>query len=359
MSGNTFGRVFRLTTFGESHGLGIGGIVDGCPPGIPLTEEDVQKELDKRRPGKNIGSTSRQEEDKVRFLSGIFKGKTTGTPIGFFIENRGHRSKDYDRLKDIFRPGHADYTYFKKYGIRDYRGGGRSSARETVARVVGGAIAQKILNLCGIKVYVYTKALGGIEAEVISPKEAEELPFYAPDPSVVTLWQERIEEVKQKGDSIGGVVEVVAEGVPPGLGEPVFDKLDARIAYALMGVGAVKAVEIGIGVEASELLGSENNDPITKDGFLKNNSGGILGGISTGQNIVARATIKPIPSISIPQKTINEKGEEVILKIEGRHDVCAIPRINPVLKAMMCLVLVDMLLLQMPVETFKQKLGEK
>ena len=359
MSGNTFGRVFRLTTFGESHGPGIGGVVDGCPPGIPLTEEEIQKELEKRRPGKGVGSTTRQEEDKVILLSGVFEGKTTGTPIGFFIQNKGHRSKDYEKLKDVFRPGHADYTYFKKYGIRDYRGGGRSSARETAARVVGGAIAQKILNLYGIKVYVYTKALGGIEAEVISPKEAEDQPFYAPDPSVVSLWQERIEEVRQKGDSIGGVVEIVAKGVPPGLGEPVFDKLDARIAYALMGVGAVKAVEIGVGVEASELLGSENNDPITKDGFLTNNAGGILGGISTGQDIIARATIKPIPSISIPQKTINERGEEVTLRIGGRHDVCAIPRINPVLKAMMCLVLADMLLLQMPIEIFKEKLGEK
>ncbi len=359
MSGNTFGRVFRLTTFGESHGPGIGGVVDGCPPGIPLSEEEIQKALDKRKPGTGLGSSPRKEEDRVKILSGVFNGVTTGTPIGFFVENKGHRSKDYEDLKEVFRPGHADYTYFKKYGIRDYRGGGRASARETVARVVGGAIAEKVLNVYGIEVYVYTKELGGIEAEVISPKEAENLAFYAPDPSVITLWQKKIEEIKQKGDSIGGIVEVVAEGVPAGLGEPVFDKLDARIAYAFMGVGAVKAVEIGIGVEAAELVGSENNDPILRKGFAKNNAGGILGGISTGQNIVARATIKPIPSISIPQKTINTKGEETTVIIKGRHDVCAIPRINPVLKAMMCLTLADMLLLHIPIETFKQKIGER
>ncbi len=356
MDSNTFGRIFRLTTFGESHGIGIGGVIDGCPPGIPLNEKDIQKVLEKRRPGSSAASTKRKERDKVSLLSGIFAGITTGTPIGFFVKNEGHRSKDYEKLKNVFRPGHADYSYFKKYGIRDFRGGGRASARETVARVVGGAIAEKVLEVYGIKVYVYTKNLGGIEAEVISPKEAEDLPYYAPDPSVISLWQKRIEEVKERGDSVGGVVEIVAEGVPPGLGEPVFDKLDARIAYALMGVGAVKAVEIGVGVEAAELLGSENNDPITKDGFIQNNAGGILGGISTGQDIVARATVKPIPSISIPQKSINTKGEDVSITIEGRHDVCAIPRINSVLKAMMCLTLVDMLLLQIPVENFKQKL---
>jgi len=346
MSGNTFGRVFRLTTFGESHGIGLGGVIDGCPPGIKLSEEDIQKELEKRRPGKNIGSTARSEKDKVQLLSGIFEGYTTGTPIGFFIKNEDQRPKDYSHIKDIFRPGHADFTYDAKYGIRDYRGGGRSSGRETVSRVVGGAIAQKFLKTKGIDFFAYTKELGGIAAEVISPKTAEELPFFAPDPSVVELWKERIEEIKKQGDSIGGIVEVQVSGVPPGLGEPVFDKLDARLAYAVMSVGAVKAVEIGAGIEAAHLTGSQNNDYFTKDGFTSNNAGGILGGISSGQIIIVRAAVKPIPSISIPQKTINKRGQEVSLQIKGRHDVSAIPRIVPVIKAMVALTIADMYLLQ-------------
>ncbi len=346
MCGNTFGKIFRLTTFGESHGVGLGGVVDGCPSGLELSEEDIQKELEKRRPGTHIGSTTRSEKDKVRLFSGIFEGKTTGTPIGFFIENQDHRPKDYSHIKDIFRPGHGDFTYEAKYGIRDYRGGGRASGRETVSRVVGGAIAQKFLSSKGIKIIAYTKELGGITAEVIAPQTAEELPFFAPDPSVIDLWKERVEEVKKEGDSIGGIVEVQAMGVPPGLGEPVFDKLDARLAYAIMGIGAVKAVEIGAGFEAAQLKGSQNNDYITKEGFLSNNAGGVLAGISSGQPIVVRATIKPIPSISLPQKTINTRGQEVSLHIKGRHDVSAIPRIVPVIKAMVALTLADMYLLQ-------------
>ena len=346
MSGNTFGRIFRLTTFGESHGIGLGGVIDGCPPGLPLSEEDIQLELNKRRPGKKIGSTARSEKDKVEILSGIFEGYTTGTPIGFFIKNEDHRPRDYSHIKDIYRPGHADFTYEAKYGIRDYRGGGRASGRETVSRVVGGAVAQKFLSLKGIKFFAYTKEMGGISAEVISPQSAEELPFFAPDPSVIDLWTERVEEVKKLGDSIGGIVEVQVHGVPPGLGEPVFDKLDARLAYAVMGIGAVKAVEIGAGFEAAQLLGSQNNDPITKDGFESNHAGGILGGISNGQPIIVRSVVKPIPSISIPQKTINNKGQEVSLEIKGRHDVCAIPRIVPVVKAMVSLVIADMYLMQ-------------
>ncbi len=355
MCGNTFGRVFRLTTFGESHGPGLGGVVDGCPAGMDLSEEDIQKELNKRRPGSHVGSTSRVERDRVRILSGVFEGRTTGTPIGFYIENEDQRPKDYSHIKDIFRPGHADFTYHAKYGIRDYRGGGRASGRETVCRVVGGAIAQKFLSSRGIEIVGYTREFGGIAAEVIAPQTAEELPFFAPDPSVIDLWKQRVEEVKKEGDSIGGIVEVQAMGVPPGLGEPVFDKLDARLAYALMGVGAVKAVEIGVGVEAAQLKGSENNDYMTKEGFVSNNAGGILGGISSGQPIVVRAAIKPIPSISIPQRTINTRGQEVSLQIKGRHDVSAIPRIVPVIKAMVALTLADMYLLQFGYQTLRSE----
>jgi len=346
MSGNTFGRVFRLTTFGESHGPGLGGVVDGCPAGIPLIEEDIQKELDKRRPGTSLSSTTRQESDKIEVLSGLFNGYTTGTSIGFLIPNTGQKSKDYEALKDIFRPGHADYTYQAKYGIRDYRGGGRSSGRETVSRVAGGAIAQKFLAEKNIQLLAYTVELGGIEAEVIAPEKAQDQPYFTPESSVVELWNRKVEKAKKDGDSIGGLVEVQALGVPPGLGEPVFDKLDARLAYALMGVGAVKAVEVGIGKDVIELTGSRNNDPLKKEGFTQNNAGGILGGISTGQPVVVRCAIKPIPSISKPQKTINKMNENVILNIKGRHDVSAIPRIVPVLKSMVALVLADMYLLQ-------------
>lgn len=345
MSGNSFGRIFRLTTFGESHGTGMGGIVDGCPAGIALDEDYIQNELDKRKPGQSKSSTSRKERDKIQIYSGIFDGYTLGTPIGFFIPNENQISKDYTNLKDVYRPSHADFTYEAKYGIRDYRGGGRASARETVSRVVGGAIAQKFLSAYNINVFAYTRELAGIEAEVISPEKAQFFPYFAPDASVVEIWDKKISEVKKAGDSVGGIVEIQANGVPAGLGEPVFDKLDARLAYALMGVGAVKAVEIGVGREAAELKGSENNDQISETGFMQNNAGGTLGGISSGQPILVRATIKPIPSISIPQQTINNKGQKVSLRIKGRHDVSAIPRIVPVLKSMVQLVLADMFLL--------------
>jgi chorismate synthase len=345
MSSNTFGKLFQLTTFGESHGPGIGGVIDGCPAGIDLDEADIQAELDKRRPGRSPGSTRRQEPDKVQLLSGTFEGRTTGTPIGFFVPNSDQRSKDYNELRGVYRPGHADYTYEAKYGIRDHRGGGRSSGRETVARVVGGAVAQKLLAHFGIKVFAYTRELGGIEAEVISPDQAQDRRCFAPDPSVIDLWEKKLEKVRQSGNSIGGLVEIQAHGVPAGLGEPVFDKLDARLAYALMGVGAVKAVEIGVGLEAKELTGAQNNDPILTDGFGSNNAGGILGGISSGQPIVVRTAVKPIPSIAISQKTTNSQGKEMSLQIKGRHDVSAIPRIVPVLKSMVLLVLADMWLL--------------
>jgi chorismate synthase len=346
MSGNTFGRIFRLTTFGESHGLGLGGVIDGCPAGIPLNEEDIQEELDRRKPGSSKASTTRQEADRIQILSGVFQGYTTGTTIGFYIENTQARSQDYEPLKQIYRPGHADFTYEAKYGIRDYRGGGRASGRETISRVVGGAVAQKFLSFHDISVTAYAREIGGIEAELISPENAQFQAFFAPDPSVVEIWNKVVEKARKRGDSIGGLVEIKAEGVPPGLGEPVFDKLDARLAYALMGVGAIKSVEIGAGREVAELYGSQNNDPMNCDGFTQNNAGGILGGISSGQPLFIRCAVKPIPSISLPQKTLNTRGEVITHKIQGRHDVCAIPRIVPVLKAMTLLVLADMWLLQ-------------
>jgi len=346
MSGDSFGKIFVLTTFGESHGPGLGGIVQGCPSGIPLTESFLQKELDLRRPGQGVASTKRKESDRVKLLSGVFEGKTTGTAIGFFIANEDARSKDYSKIKDIFRPGHADFSYEQKYGLRDYRGGGRSSGRETVSRVVGGAIAKAFLETLGIKVYAYTLELGGIRAKDICLEGIEQRPFFASSQEVVPIWEKRVQQVRTQGDTLGGIVELVAKNVPAGLGEPVFDKLDARLAYAMMSVGAVKAVEIGAGFAASSKLGSENNDFLTSKGFCSNHAGGILGGISSGQDIIVRVGVKPIPSVAKPQKTINKEGQEVRLEIGGRHDICAIPRIVPVLKAMFFLTLADFVLLQ-------------
>lgn len=352
MSSNTIGKKFKLTTFGESHGPGMGGVIDGCPSQIPLREEDIQAELNRRRPGKNKSSTPRNEADQVQLLSGIFEGKTTGTSIGFFIPNNNPQSKDYSFLKEVYRPGHADYTYQAKYGIRDYRGGGRASGRETVSRVVGGTVAQKFLSFHNIHSFAYTRDISGIQAELIEPENAQKYPYFAPDPSVVQIWDRKIEKTKKKGDSVGGTVEIQVQGVPAGLGEPVFDKLDAQLAYAIMGVGAIKAVEIGSGLEAAELPGSQHNDPLTPNGFTQNNAGGILGGLSSGQPILVRATVKPIPSVGIVQQTINKNGEEVPLQIKGRHDVCAIPRIVPVLKAMVNLVLADMWLFNAAAQNF-------
>lgn len=345
MSGNTFGELFTLTTFGESHGPGLGGVVDGCPAGIPMSEEIVQQELDRRKPGQGAASTARKESDTVRIYSGVFEGQTTGTPIGFVVENEDQRSRDYSRVKDVFRPGHADFTYHSKFGgVRDYRGGGRSSGRETVARVAGGAVALEFLRTEGISVFAYTTEIGGICAEPDDLENAQNRPFFSPDEEVVEKWEERIREVKGLGDTLGGVVEVRIAGIAPGIGEPVFDKLDARLAYALMGVGAVKAVEIGSGCEAARKLGSENNDYMTTAGFSSNNAGGILGGISSGQDLVARAFIKPIPSIAQEQHCMDVEGKRVCMRIGGRHDICAIPRINPVLKAMTALTLADLIL---------------
>lgn len=346
MPGNTFGTVFRVTTWGESHGLALGAVVDGCPPGLTLSEEDINEELAWRRARDTRVSTSRREPDQVEILSGVFEGVTTGTPISLVIYNRDVDSSAYDHLRHLFRPGHADYTYWYKYGIRDSRGGGRASGRETVARVAAGAVAKKLLDKHGISVMAYTLALGGVRAQRLNFDEIHKNPLFCPDPEVVPLIIQRLQEVKHAGDSIGGVVEIRAQGCPAGLGEPVFAKLDAALAGALMGIGAVKGVEIGSGFAAADMLGSENNDPLTPDGFVSNNAGGILGGISNGDEIVARVAVKPIPSIEKEQETITEEGEPITLSVKGRHDVSAIPRIVPVCAAMVRLVLADMLLQQ-------------
>ncbi|MBW1975625.1 MAG: chorismate synthase [Deltaproteobacteria bacterium] len=344
MAGNSFGRIFRVTTWGESHGKALGAVVDGCPPGVPLCEEDIQADLDRRKPGSSPASTKRREPDRVEILSGVFEGKTTGTPISLVIFNKDARSSDYGRLARTYRPGHADITYDQKYGIRDWRGGGRSSGRETVARVAAGAVARKFLQQHGITVKAYTVALGGVKCEKVDEDFVEKNPLYCADPDALPKMLDRIAEVKKTGDSIGGVVEIRVRGCPAGLGEPVFDKLDARIAGALMSIGAIKGVEIGSGFAAAEMLGSQHNDPITLEGYKTNNAGGVLGGISTGADIIARVAVKPIPSISLPQETITANGESTIIKITGRHDVSAIPRIVPVCEAMMLLVIADFML---------------
>jgi chorismate synthase len=346
MPGNTFGTMFRVTTWGESHGPALGAVVDGCPPGLALSAEDINAELAWRKSRDRRVSTSRREPDQAEILSGVFEGQTTGTPISLVIYNRDVDSSAYDQLKDLFRPGHADYTYWHKYGIRDRRGGGRASGRETVARVAAGAVAKKILNQKGIEVFAYTLELAGIKAQKLDFGEIYKNTLFCPDPEAVPLIIQRLQEVKESGDSVGGVVEIRAKGCPAGLGEPVFAKLDGALAGALMGIGAVKGVEIGSGFAAAEMLGSEHNDPLTPGGFVSNNAGGILGGISNGDEIVARVAVKPIPSIEIEQQTINEDGESVNLSVKGRHDVSAIPRIVPVCTAMVRLVLADMVLQQ-------------
>ena len=346
MPGNTFGTVFKVTTWGESHGPALGAVIDGCPPGLTLSAEDINEELAWRRSRDTRVSTSRREPDQVEIVSGVFEGRTTGTPISLVIYNRDVDSRAYDQLKDLFRPGHADYTYWHKYGIRDRRGGGRASGRETVARVAAGAVAKKVLDEHGILVLAYTLAIGGIRVQSLDFEEIYKNPLFCPDPGAVEAIMQRLREVKDSGDSVGGVVEIRAQGCPAGLGEPVFDKLDAALAGALMSIGAVKGVEIGSGFAAAEKLGSENNDPLTPGGFASNNAGGILGGISNGDEIVARVAVKPIPSIEKEQETITEDGEPITLSVKGRHDVSAIPRIVPVCGAMVRLVLVDMLLQQ-------------
>jgi chorismate synthase len=324
----------------------VGVVIDGCPPGIPLTEDIVQEMLDRRRPGKSIASTSRKEPDRALILSGVFEGATTGTPILIMVENKDAKSKAYSPYAELYRPGHGDFTYMAKYGIRDWRGGGRASARETVARVAAGAVARAILERHGVSVIACTLELGGVRAVKFDMSELNRNMFFCPDPEAAKKMAKRVENVKKQGDSLGGIVEIRACGVPAGLGNPVFDKLDAELAKAVMSIGAVKGVEIGAGFEAARMLGSQNNDPMGPEGFLTNNSGGILAGISNGDEIVVRAAVKPIPSISIEQKTVDVHGAEKTVSVKGRHDIAAIPRINVVCEAMVCLVLADHLLQQ-------------
>ena len=346
MSGNSTGVLFKVTTWGESHGPGLGAVVEGCPPLIPLAEEDIQKDLKRRKPGQIQSASSRKEEDQVEILSGVFEGRTTGTPIALLIRNKDADSSAYDKLKDIFRPGHGDLTYYKKYGIRDHRGGGRASGRETAARVAAGAIAKKVLAQENIEVLAYTLELGGIKAEIISLEATFQNTLCCPDPQAALKMEEKLRETAEKGDSLGGIVEILVRGCPPGLGEPVFDKMDADLAKALMGIGSVKGVEIGAGFKAARMTGSVCNDSITPDGFLTNHAGGILAGITNGDDLVIRVACKPISSIRREQKTIDLSGNPVALAIKGRHDAAVIPRIIPVCEAMVSLVLVDHLLRQ-------------
>ncbi len=341
MAGNSFGQAFRITTFGESHGKALGAVIDGCPSGIPLKDEDFVREMGRRRPGRHAFETPRAEEDRVEILSGVFEGYTTGTPLMLMVFNRDVKSKPYGVLKELFRPGHADYTYFKKFGHLDYRGGGRASARETAARVATGVVARKVLAPLGISIIGHTLEVGGVSANHMDPSVIDQNPLYCADPEAVPSMLAALDMARKEGDSLGGVVEVRVSGCPAGLGEPVFDKLDADLAKAVMSVGAVKGVEVGAGFGASRLRGSENNDPITEGGFMTNRSGGILGGISNGDELVLRAAVKPIPSIMKPQKTIDRKGRDAVLELTGRFDVTAVSRIVPVLEAMVALVLAD------------------
>ncbi|QFT85933.1 Chorismate synthase [Halomonas sp. THAF12] len=344
MSGNTFGKLFTVTTFGESHGPALGAIVDGCPPGLPLTEEDLQRDLDRRRPGSSRHTTQRQEPDRVRILSGVFEGVTTGTSIGLVIENTDQRSKDYSKIKDQFRPAHADYTYQHKYGIRDYRGGGRSSARETAMRVAAGAIAKKYLASQGITIRGYMSQLGPIAIDFKQWEAVEQNPFFCPDPDRVPELEAYMDQLRRDQDSVGAKVSVVAEGVPPGLGEPVFDRLDAELAHGLMSINAVKGVEIGDGFAAVASRGSEHRDEMTPEGFLSNHAGGVLGGISSGQAIVAHLALKPTSSITTPGQSIDLDGNPVEVVTKGRHDPCVGIRATPIAEAMMALTLLDHLL---------------
>ena len=350
MAGNTFGQIFRVTTFGESHGPAIGAVLDGVPPGLPLTEADIQKELDRRRPGQSKITTHRKEPDVVEILSGVFEGKTTGAPLAMLIRNEDQRSKDYSNIKDLFRPGHADYTYQIKYGIRDYRGGGRSSGRETACRVAAGAVAKKILAQQKINIIAYTLAIADIYAKKIDYSVIESNLVRAPDNEAAELMIKKIEEARLSCDSVGGIIEAVVKGCPAGLGDPVFDKLNARLAYALMSIGTMRGVEFGDGFGAVKLYGSQHNDPFYKKGgevhTKTNHAGGILGGISNGEDIILRVAVKPPSSIAKDQQTVDISGEDVSVQVKGRHDPCICPRVVPVVEAMIALTLVDCLLIQ-------------
>ncbi len=344
---NTFGRKLTLTTFGESHGKALGCILDGVPAGLSIDEEFIQCELDRRKPGKSPLETGRKEDDRVEILSGVFKGISTGAPIAMVIYNTDQKSKDYENIKDLFRPGHADFTYYHKYGIRDYRGGGRSSARETAARVAGGAIAKLMLKEIGVEIHAGVCEIDGIKAGFHDFDHAKTSQILALDPVIEPLQKEAVINAKNSHDSVGGVVLATAVGVPTGLGEPLYYKLDALLAEAMMGINAVKAVEIGDGIATTHMKGSQNNDQITKDGFASNHAGGILGGISDGEEVVVKIHFKPTPSIFKPQQTINKDGTETVCKLSGRHDPCVAIRGAVVCEAMMALVLADMALLNL------------
>ncbi|WP_148254831.1 chorismate synthase [Aidingimonas lacisalsi] len=344
MSGNTFGKLFSVTTFGESHGPALGAVVDGCPPGLALSESDLQHDLDRRRPGSSRYTTQRREADEVRILSGVFEGQTTGTSIGLLIENTDQRSKDYARIKDQFRPAHADYTYHHKYGIRDYRGGGRSSARETAMRVAAGAIAKKYLATQGIRVRGYMSQLGDMSIDFKTWASVDDNAFFCPDPDRIAELEAFMDQLRRDQDSVGARITVVAEGVPVGLGEPVFDRLDAELAHALMSINAVKGVEIGDGFAAVSQRGSEHRDEMTPDGFLSNHAGGVLGGISSGQPLIAHLALKPTSSITIPGQSIDVHGNPVEVVTRGRHDPCVGIRATPIAEAMMALTLMDHLM---------------
>jgi chorismate synthase len=346
MSGNTIGTLFRVTTWGESHGPAVGAVIDGCPPRIEISEADIQAELDRRRPGGLASASPRREADRVEILSGLFEGKTTGTPISLLIRNHDAASGAYEGLRGLFRPGHGDITYQAKYGIRDHRGGGRASGRETAARVAAGAVARRVIGRAGITVTAWTEELGGIVARPLSLTAAKTSPLRCPDPEAEKGMLAKLQETRDGGDTLGGIVQIAVQGCPPGLGEPVFGKMDAEIASALMGIGTVKGVEIGAGFAAARMTGSACNDPIAPEGFRTNHAGGILAGITSGAEIVIRIACKPIPSIGRPQETIDVTGHPTAVTIEGRHDACVIPRIIPVCEAMVAMVLADHLLRQ-------------
>ncbi len=342
MSGNSFGKSFVVTTFGESHGAALGAIVDGCPPGLTLTEADLQRDLDRRRPGQSRHTTQRREPDQVRILSGVFEGRTTGAPIGLLIENVDQRSKDYSEIMDRFRPGHADYTYHQKYGLRDYRGGGRSSARETALRVAAGGIAKRYLRQrYGVEIQGWLSQLGPIPIEFRDARAIDQNPFFAPDSSRVAELEAFMDSLRKSGDSVGARVDVEARGVPPGWGEPIFDRLDADIAHAMMSINAVKGVEIGDGFGVVAQRGTEHRDEMTPEGFLSNHSGGVLGGVSSGQVVRVSMALKPTSSLRLPGRTVNTAGEAVEVVTKGRHDPCVGIRATPIAEAMLALVLMD------------------
>lgn len=346
MSGSSYGQVFKISTFGESHGKAVGVIIDGVPPGIEITEEEIQVEMNRRKPGQSDVTTPRSEADQIHILSGTFEGKTTGTPISIILYNQDQRSGDYGNIKDLFRPGHADFTYNHKYGIRDYRGSGRASGRETAGRVAAGALARKILKSRGIEITAFTKRAAGISCETVDVSVIEKNPMRTADLKAAEKMVERVKKLAEEGNSTGGIVECRVNGLPPGLGEPVFDKLDAEIAKGMLSLGAVKGIEFGAGFAAADMSGKEHNDWMNESGFMTNNAGGVLGGISTGNTLEFRIVVKPTSSISVPQKSIDKNGREVEVITEGRHDPCICPRIIPVVESMTAIILLDLMMIQ-------------